>query len=102
MITLSTEVAPPQADALSQQPAANTAAGAETGSAAATEGAGAENQLRTNEPAGADTEGLSADEQQAQATPRSSVDTLLIIEVVLGITALAFGIGAYLAWRRKL
>ncbi len=73
---------------------------APTGAAAG--GTDAERLLRANPPAGIDTEGFNGDVEQATSGPLSSFDTLLVVELVLGITALAFGIGAYIAWRRRL
>jgi hypothetical protein len=101
MVALNTEAAPPAAGTEEQPSAANTA-GQGTSAPAVAGGTVTESQLRTNEPAGIDTEGFSADAPQAEAAPASTVDTLLIIELVLGATALAFGIGAIVAWRRKL
>lgn len=56
--------------------------------------------LKGEDTAGAETVTLDQDATAANNATPSPFDTLLLVELALGLAALAFGVGAFIAWRR--
>ncbi len=92
------EAAPPAGDAAGGVTAMGGASDAPPAAGAA--GGDAQGSFKGEEPAGLDTTTLDTDAGAADNATPSPFDTTLLVELALALAAVAFGIGAFVAWRR--